>query len=85
MSQAVVDPLQVIEIQQQQCEMAKVALRPAHFTVQLVEKFAIVRQASESVMRRLVTHFLLTPLSISDIQPHPNAADDFSVDSAQRR
>ncbi len=78
MTLPVIDQFQVIHVQQQHGERMMAAFGTAQFTHERVHEFAVVRQSGECIVRRLVADLLFRPLSLRDIEAHPNAPYDFT-------
>ena len=84
MAVAVVDRFQFIEIEQEHREGAIAAFAAPDFAFERIEKFAIVREAGERIVRGLVVHFFFVLLAFGNVEAGADAADDFSFRRAQR-
>ncbi len=73
MAEAIVDQFQFIEIEQEHRERAIAALAAADFAFERIEKFAIVREAGERVVRGLIVNSFFVLLALGDVEPGADA------------
>ena len=85
-AEAVVDRLEVVEVDEQHREVA-VACAPtrAERVLDAVAEQRLVGEAGERVVERLVGELVLEPLALGDVAEAPHPPDDLAVDALRHR
>ena len=78
-TEAVVDDLEVVEVQEEDSGQAGPPFEPAQGQTQAVEEQRPVRQAGEGVVQRLMDELLFGVLSLGDITSHHDVPEDGRV------
>ena len=84
-AEAVVDRLEVVEVDEQDRELAAVALEPRRGVVDAVAEQRLVGEPGQRVVERLVRELVLQPAVFGDVAEAPHAPDDFAVDPLRQR
>ena len=84
-AEAVVDGLEVVEVDEQHGELAAVALEPRRRVVDAVAEQRLVGEAGQRVVERLVGQLVLEPAVLGDVAEAPDPADDLAVDPLRQR
>ena len=80
-AEAVVDGLEVVEVDEQHRELAAVALEPGRGVVDAVAEQRLVGEPGQRVVERLVRELVLEPAMLGDVAEAPHAPDDLAVDA----
>jgi hypothetical protein len=83
MPQPVIDPFQVVQIQQQHRKRMMAALGAAQLALQRVHEFPVIGQPRERVVCGLIADLFFCSLSLRDVQTDSDAPDDFPGRAAQ--
>ena len=80
----VVDAFELVKIEKKQCERMTAAVGAAHFALEAVHEFAVIREPRQAVVARLIERLFLRFLSVSDIHGGAQASADFAGCREQR-
>ena len=80
-AEAVVDGLEVVEVEEEHREVAAAAGDPGEGVLDTVAEEALVRQVRERVVERLVRELVLEAAPLGDVAEAPHPPDDLAVDA----
>ena len=80
-AEAVVDRLEVVEVDEQHGELAAVALEPGRRVVDAVAEQRLVGETGQRVVERLVGELVLEAPVLGDVAEAPHPTDDLAVDA----
>lgn len=75
-AEAVVDALEVVEVEEEQPKRARIAVSAEEFSLKVGEKFAMIGEASQAIVGGLVANVLFGALAVGDVQGDADTADD---------
>ena len=84
-AEAVVDGLEVVEVDEQHRELAALAFQPRRRVVDPVAEERLVGQSGQRIVERLVRELVLEPAVLGDVAEAPHPPDDFAVDALRER